>query len=425
MKGQNSLWTKVLIKDACESIIDCVNKTAPAIEKPTQYKMIRTTNVKAGWVNLSAVKFVNEDVYKKWTRRGKPRKGDVILTREAPLGEVGMLRSNDTVFLGQRLVQYRADPEKLDNRFLLYSFQGDFLQGQIKSLGSGATVEHMRVPDAEKLILLLPPLLTQHKIGAILSAYDDLIENNSRRIKILEEMAQALYREWFVKFRYPGHGKVKMVESELGMVPEGWGVKKLSTLVDTQYGYTESASEDEIGPKYVRGMDINKTSYIQWDTVPFCPINDINHTKYKLKIGDLIVIRMADPGKVGIIEKDIDAVFASYLIRLNIKSTRISPYFLFYFLLSDQYQSYVTGASTGTTRKSASAGVITDIYMIVPTDNILIQFEKQISTIRHLLNNLLENNSNLCRTRNLLVPKLISGKIDVSNIEIEMGEKYT
>ena len=123
MIGRNSLWTKVLIKDACESIIDCVNKTAPAVETPTQYKMIRTTNVKAGWVNLSAVKFVNEDVYKKWIRRGKPRKGDVILTREAPLGEVGMLRSNDTVFLGQRLVQYRADPDKLDNRFLLYSFQ--------------------------------------------------------------------------------------------------------------------------------------------------------------------------------------------------------------------------------------------------------------------------------------------------------------
>ena len=87
--------------------------------------MIRTTNVKAGWVNLSAVKFVNEDVYKKWTRRGKPRKGDVILTREALLGEVGMLRSNDTVFLGQRLVQYRADPDKLDNRFFRWwhSFQ--------------------------------------------------------------------------------------------------------------------------------------------------------------------------------------------------------------------------------------------------------------------------------------------------------------
>ncbi|MFZ3382891.1 MAG: restriction endonuclease subunit S, partial [Candidatus Methanoperedens sp.] len=229
MSEKNS-WDRVCIKDVCESIIDCVNKTATTVNEPTPYKMIRTTNVKSGWINLSEVKYVTEEIYRKWTRRGVPKKGDVILTREAPLGEVGMLRDNDTIFLGQRLVQYRADPTKLDNRFLLYSFQADDLQGQIKSFGSGATVEHMRVPDAEKLTIIFPSLTTQRKIAAILSAYDDIIENNTRRIKILEEMAQALYREWFVKFRFPGHEKVKMVESEIGVMPEGWEVKKLEEV---------------------------------------------------------------------------------------------------------------------------------------------------------------------------------------------------
>ncbi len=123
-----------------------------------------------------------------------------------------------------------------------------------------------------------PSLPTQRKIAAILGAYDDLIENNTQHIKILEEMTQALYHEWFVKFRFPGHEKMRMVESELGMVPERWEVKKLSELVNTQYGYTESASEVEIGPKYVRGMDINKTTYIQWDAVPFCKIDSIDHS---------------------------------------------------------------------------------------------------------------------------------------------------
>jgi type I restriction enzyme, S subunit len=209
-------WAAVPIKDVCESIIDCVNKTAPTVDHQTPYKMIRTTNVRDGWINLDEVNYVDAEIFARWNRRATPRPGDVILTREAPLGEVGMLRGADHVFLGQRLVMYRADPSKLDNRFLLYSFRSDYLQGQIKSLGSGATVEHMRVPDAEKLVLRLPPLSIQVRIGDILSAYDDLIENNTRRIKILEEMAQITYREWFVNFRFPGHEKVRMVKSEIG-----------------------------------------------------------------------------------------------------------------------------------------------------------------------------------------------------------------
>ena len=196
-------WPVVCIKDVCESVIDCVNKTAPTVDHPTPYKMIRTTNVRDGWINLNEVRFVETEVFARWNRRATPRSGDVILTREAPLGEVGMLRGNDQVFLGQRLVLYRADPLQLDNRFLLYSFRFDYLQAQIKSFGSGATVEHMRVPDAEKLLLRLPPLPIQRRIGDILAAYDNLIENNARRIKILEEMAKMIYREWFVEFPLP------------------------------------------------------------------------------------------------------------------------------------------------------------------------------------------------------------------------------
>jgi len=286
----------------------------------------------------------------------------------------------------------------------------------------GVAQQHFNIGVAKEMVINIPPLPTQHKIASILSAYDDLIENNTRRIAILEEMAQSLYREWFVHFRFPGYEKKRLVESELGLIPEGWEVVKLSRVVETQYGYTESASESKIGPKYLRGMDINKTSYIQWDSVPYCPIDESNYAKYKLSPGDIVVIRMADPGKVGIVEKQIDAVFASYLIRLHITYKSLSPYYLFYFLLSDKYQSYVTGASTGTTRKSASAGVITDIDMIIPADDIRNLFERQISVLRQMLNNLLEKNAILRQTRDLLLPKLISGGVDVEGLSIVVGK---
>ncbi len=431
---------RVSIVELCEAHVDCVNRTAPVVDFQTPYKMIRTTNVRDGFIDTENVRYVTEPTYKKWTRRLIPKRGDVILTREAPLGEVGKIRTDDQIFLGQRLYQFRTNPQKLDADFLLYSLLDDDLQGQIRGYGSGATVEHMRLQDIPSLEISLPPIEGQRKIAAILSAYDDLIDNNLRRIKILEEMAQNLYREWFTyPFRGTGLPSPKpspsgrgasgegspwrLVDSLLGPIPEGWEVKKLSEMVETQYGYTESASEVEVGPKFVRGMDINKRSYIQWDTVPYCRMRASDHPRYKLELGDIVVIRMADPGKVGIIEKDIDGVFASYLIRIRPTSPRLSPYYLFYFLLSDRYQDYVKGASTGTTRKSVSAGVIVDIDMVVPPDNIREQFEDQVPTIRQMLSSLLDKNANLRRTRDLLLPRLISGEVDVSELNIAVPEE--
>lgn len=172
-------WKRVRIDEACESIVDCVNKTAPKVAGPTPYKMIRTTNVRNGRVNLDSVNYVTEGVYRIWTRRQVPKRGDVILTREAPMGEVGMLLSDDTVFLGQRLVSYRADATKLDNRFLLYAFQSTDLQGQIHALGSGSTVQHMRVPDSNALRVWLPPLKDQSEIVACLNT----LRNETQRLE--------------------------------------------------------------------------------------------------------------------------------------------------------------------------------------------------------------------------------------------------
>jgi type I restriction enzyme, S subunit len=194
-------WKRVRIEEACESIIDCVNKTAEKVDGPTPFKMIRTTNVKNGYVNLDSVYYVTEDVYRIWTRRQVPMRGDVILTREAPMGEVGMLVGDDKVFLGQRLVAYRAAGSKLDNRFLLYAFQSGDLQGQIHALGSGSTVQHMRVPDSKNLQISLPSLKTQRRIVAQL---DDLRAETQRlesiylqKLTALDELKKSLLDQAF------------------------------------------------------------------------------------------------------------------------------------------------------------------------------------------------------------------------------------
>jgi len=384
-------------------------------------------NVKDIFSDSARIDFASLDKVDLASKRGIEKyfvkAGDLFFVRSSVkrdgigLVSIAQRGSNDVVHCGF-VIRFRPTSPDVHPLFLTYLLRSPLYRKIIIGLSSGAAITNISQSSLGEMLVDLPPLPIQCKIAAILSAYDDLIENNTRRITALEEMARLLYREWFVHFRFPGHKQVAMVDSSLGPIPEGWEVQKLSKLVETQYGYTESAREEEVGPKFVRGKDINKAPYIQWDTVPYCPIDESKYTKYKLFPGDILIIRMADPGKVGIVEKDVEAVFASYLIRLTIKSKQLSPYYLFYTLLADRYQGYITGASTGTTRKSASAGVITNFDTVIPDDDICQQFEDHIATVRQSLNNLLDRNANLRRTRDLLLPRLISGEIDVADLDV-------
>ena len=222
-----------------------------------------------------------------------------------------------------------------------------------------------------------------------------------------------IFKEWFKKFKFPGHEKVKMIDSELGKIPEGWEIKKLSDLVSTQYGYTESASEKEIGPRFLRVIDINKSDWIDWSSVPYCKINDKDLLKYRLSAGDVVIARMADPGKVAIIEENVNAVFASYLIRLKPLNKSVGNYFLYFYLTSSQYQGFIFGSSTGTTRQSANARVITDCYLAVPKDEIIKEFETIANLLRKMIQTKVKENQKLAEMRDLLLPKLMRGELRV------------
>lgn len=190
-----------------------------------------------------------------------------------------------------------------DPRYLYYSVTDQSFTGYLTKNAKGSAypaVDADIIYDGD--VFVPEKAEDQIRIASILSAYDDLIENNEKRIKALEEMAQLLYTEWFVKFKFPGCEKVKTIDSGTGygMIPEGWEVKRLANVVIPQYGYTASAEENNDYPKYLRGTDINKNSFIDWMRVPNCKIGNDDFKKYKIKKGDIFIIRMADPGKIGI-----------------------------------------------------------------------------------------------------------------------------
>lgn len=254
-----------------------------------------------------------------------------------------------------------------------------------------------------------PDKREQERIAFILGSYDDLIENNLRRIALLEMAGGQLYREWFVRMRFPGYEHARIAKG----VPETWERIYLGDVCDTQYGYTETASNEPIGPKFLRGTDINKATFIDWSKVPHCPIDETLQRKYQLRVGDIVIVRMADPGKVGIIEREIDAVFASYLIRLVPKDPRLKPYFLFHVLSDEAYQSFISGVSEKSTRKTASGPLLVDFHILLPPDGLLRAFEDVVRPLRKQITTLVMQNEKAGAVRDLLLPRLLSGEVSV------------
>lgn len=414
-------WPRVELRDVCELIIDCVNKTAPTVDGPTPYRMIRTTNVREGEVDVEDVKYVTKETYEKWIRRGAPKKGDVILTREAPLGKVGLLREDEGVFLGQRLVMYRADPDVLDNRFLLYSFMERDMQGQMKALGSGSTVEHLRVPHAKTLEIALPPLPVQRRIAGVLAAYDDLIENNARRIDLLEQMAQAVYREWFVELRFPGHADAQVRETEaLGAVPAGWEVVTVPEAIEINPRISIPDGEKH----YVPMAGIPENSMI----VRHTEMRDTRRGR-KFQNYDTLFARITpslENGKTGYVQfmpSDDDVGVGSGEL-INLRSKTLCPEYVYLLARTEPFRQKAIKSMTGASgRQRVQLDCFDDFQIAQPDEETLAQFEHTVRPMFEMVQTLVERNATLRRTRDLLLPRLVSGEVAVGSAEEEVAAR--
>ena len=188
------------------------------------YPLFETGDIKSADLYLSKPK-------KTYNKKGLAQSklwnpGTLCITIAANIAETAILKVK--ACFPDSVVGFIADSEKTDVRYIKYYI--DFIKLQMQNISQGTTQANLSVEKLLSFEFLTPPLNTQRKIAAVLSSYDDLIENNTRRIKILEEMASAIYREWFVEFRFPGHEQVEMVESVLGLIPQGWEVKQLGKM---------------------------------------------------------------------------------------------------------------------------------------------------------------------------------------------------
>lgn len=282
----------------------------------------------------------------------------------------------------------------------------------LSQYNSGAGVPTLNRNHLDELDILIPLIQSQIRIASILSAYDDLIENNNRRIAILEEMARSLYREWFVKFLFPGHEEVKMVDSELGQIPDGWRIVQISDIYKTSSGGTPS----RLKPEYYNGeIQWVKTKELRDGFVVECEetISELGLIKSSAKLFPKHTVLMAmygaTIGQLGIISKEsasnqaccaiiaIDEIFSPWYIYLNLLSNR----------------TYIIGQRMGAAQQNISQQIIKDLKVIQPDSQTMQKFNQIVESIFFKIENLQKKNNNLKTQLDMLLPKLISGKIEV------------
>lgn len=397
-------WHEVAIKDVCLLAVDCVNKTAPTVDYETPYKMLRTPNVRGGFVRTDEVKYVTKEVFDRWTRRSLPQRGDVILTREAPLGDVGRVTCDDNIFLGQRLFHYRADPEKLDPNYLTYVLQSPLVQGRIKSKGFGATVDHAKVGDCENLKIPLPPLEYQKKIGEILVNYDDLIENNRRRIALLEEAAQQLYKEWFIRLQFPSHEDTGIVDG----IPNGWEQKPIGSITA------------EITDRILPGSVAQDYPYLGLEHLPRRSIAlmdwgvaaDVESSKFKFEKGDILFGKIR-PYFHKVIPAPFEGICSSDTIVIRSNQKELWA-FVLAVTTSERFVAYASQTSrVGARMPRADWKKMKDFVVLIPPEPILKRFSDLVEKNVNLIQTLCTQNSKLTEARDLLLPRLMSGAIEV------------
>jgi type I restriction enzyme S subunit len=316
------------------------------------------------------------------------KKSDLIYTRT---GQVGLIFKSREGIVHNNCFTITPD-SKVDKEYVYWFLKTPFALDYAKKVSAGSSQPDLPHSAFKSMPFWYPNKLVQQKIASILSAYDDLIENNTRRIKILEEMAQTLYSEWFVKFRFPGFEQVQMVESELGLIPEGWEVRKLGDVVELAYGKALRAN-DRLGGSIVVYGSGGIIGY---------------HNQCLVKAPGIIVGRKGSVGTVFWSDEDFYPIDTVYYVK-----TKLSLSYIYFNL---QTQNFINNdaAVPGLNRNQAYS-----LPFIVPSEKLLNQFQNFVSPIFVQLKNLRNKNSNLRQTRDLLLPKLISGEIDVESLDID------
>ena len=389
------------IKELCELVVDCPHSTP---KWTTAGKIVvRNNNIKNGRIDLSAPSYTDENHFSQRIKRAAPKPGDLIITREAPIGEVGMVPEGIECCLGQRMVLLRPDPKICDNYFLLYSLQSRFVRHQISwSEGTGTTVSNLRIPHLEKIEIPYVPLKIQKRIASILKAIEGKMEINRQINENLEHQAQALYQELFVTNASPDwkNGTI----SDLGTVVGGSTPSKAKPEYYTDRGIAWITPKD---------LSVNKSKFVARGE------NDITELGLKNSSASIMpegTVLFSSRAPIGYIAVASGEVTTNQGFKSVVPKSEIGTPFIYYFLKSNL--PIIEGMASGSTFKEVSGSTMKIIPAVIPDADTLARFNDFCTPIFAQQRVLEEQNQALASMRDSLLPKLMSGELDVSEIDL-------
>lgn len=415
------------LDEVSEAIVDCEHKTAPTVDEGIP--LIRTADICNGVLNLQGANRITEDVYREWSKRLEPRLGDIILAREAPVGEVGYVPKGQKVCLGQRTVLIRPDPNIVEPRYLLYLLLTQEIKQKLISLSEGSTVPHLNMSEIRKLeIPELPPIPYQHGITELLGAMDDSVELNRYMNTRLEALARAIFKSWFIDFdpvRAKAEGKQpfgmdeeaatlfpsEFDDSELGEIPKGWRSTCISELADLN-SYSLGKNDPLDSLKYIEISEVKQGEIGNIQT--FRRGEEPSRARRRLRHGDTVISTVRpDRGSYFLCLNPSKNMIAS--TGFTVVTPKDAPWsFVYEVLTRQQTIEYFGQQADGGAYPAIKPEVIGDIQVAMPENKeILGYYHRIVGPLLELADQNRKQSKTLASIRDALLPKLLSGELRI------------
>lgn len=401
-------WKKVKLRDVAEF----TNGGAWNSKEYTEsgISVVQVTNISSNTIDLGQCKYLSPESLTKY-KKHILLEGDLVIATvgshptqpNSVVGRVAIIpKFAQGSLLNQNALRLSPKNKELDKKYLGQLGKSQFFRDYIIAHARGSANQvRMSIELLKEMDIYLPPLPIQKKIASILSSYDDLIENNTRRIEILEQMTKLVYEEWFVKFRFPGYENVKMVPSELGEIPGGWKAGEVSEILKRLKAGKKYTQDNVLEEGLIQVIDQSEKEILGFhnDVADHSaslknPIMIFGDHTCKIKI--LIEPFSIGPNVVPFISKSYPDTFVFFLIK-NLVQTK-------------EYKRHWNVLQ-------AKKVILPDITLAIDFVNVINPLFQQITLFEH-------KNQNLRKTRDLLLPKLISGEIDVSDLDIHIRNEF-
>ena len=395
--------TDYKMADIYEGLYDGPHATPPTSEDGAVFLGISNIT-KDGHIDLSDIKHISENDLPKWTKRVTPKAGDIVFSYEATLNLYAIIPEGFWGCLGRRMALIRPDEERAHGKFLFYYFFSPQWRATIaENTIIGATVDRIPIAKFPEFPIRLPDIETQCRIADILSVYDNLIENNKKQIKLLEEAAQRLYKEWFVDLRFPGHEDVAIVDG----VPEGWIEDTIDSKIDLLSGYAFRSAEfnDEGIYKIVTIKNVKDGQFDGDNVSRMVDIPPKMPEHCKLSDGDILLSLTGNVGRVCIVHGD------NYLLNQRVAKIKSdNPTYAYCLFRSKDMFDEMNNLANGAAQQNLSPIRTGKIKVIFPTDELSDTFEEIVSPMIEKITMLNKTMLLLSQARDRLLPIVMSGE---------------